>query len=335
MHKFNFKIQGMHCASCELWVESAIKKIPEVEKVEAKLNSNEIEIIKSSDISEDKLFQKIENAISSRSSEYKLLKTNEEHLNDQNKVSWKNYLIAFLIALVISLLFLILQNADFLKLSNSDVNYPYIFLIGIVASLSTCAATVGALVLSISANFTKAKKSSKFAISTFHIGRLISFFILGGLLGILGNFISFNLQTEIVLRFIIQFILIILGLNLLGFNFAEKLQFRLPKIFSKNTFELTEKSELIIPFLLGILTFFLPCGFTQSMQLLALETKSFLDGSLTMFIFALGTLPILLGISKLSENFGKSKYKDLFFKVAGFITIFMAIYGIYLLKSLI
>ena len=53
--------------------------------------------------------------------------------------------------------------------------------------------------------------------------------------------------------------------------------------------------------MLGALTFFLPCGFTQSMQLLALSSGGFLSGGMIMLVFALGTLPALLGISVMSS----------------------------------
>ena len=52
---------------------------------------------------------------------------------------------------------------------------------------------------------------------------------------------------------------------------------------------------------MGGLTFFLPCGFTQSMQLLALGSGNFLTGGMIMLVFALGTLPALLGISVMSS----------------------------------
>ncbi len=79
--------------------------------------------------------------------------------------------------------------------------------------------------------------------------------------------------------------------------------------------------------MLGILTFFLPCGFTQSMQISALTTGSFLQGGLIMLIFALGTLPILALISFSSIKFSKSLRSGIFFKTAGFIVIFFAIFN--------
>ncbi|HCB52054.1 TPA: hypothetical protein DEP21_05855 [Patescibacteria group bacterium] len=49
----------------------------------------------------------------------------------------------------------------------------------------------------------------------------------------------------------------------------------------------------------GVLTFFLPCGFTLAMQILAISSGNFWMGGLIMGFFALGTLPGLLGIGGL------------------------------------
>jgi sulfite exporter TauE/SafE len=81
--------------------------------------------------------------------------------------------------------------------------------------------------------------------------------------------------------------------------------------------------------LLGVSTFILPCGFTQSMQIYSLSTGSFLTGALTMFTFALGTLPVLGMISFASMKFSKTLQSGLFFKVAGFLVLFFAIFNLY------
>jgi len=84
-----------------------------------------------------------------------------------------------------------------------------------------------------------------------------------------------------------------------------------------------------MPFLMGILTFFLPCGFTITAQGLALISASPLQGGLIMLFFALGTMPMLLliGLSsiKLSQNLDLS---FIFLKVAGILVLFFAFYNI-------
>jgi len=81
----------------------------------------------------------------------------------------------------------------------------------------------------------------------------------------------------------------------------------------------------LAPALIGIGTFFLPCGFTQSMQLYALSTGNFAQGSLTMFFFALGTLPMLALLSFGSLNIAHKPWKGIFFKTAGIIVIALAL----------
>jgi len=82
---------------------------------------------------------------------------------------------------------------------------------------------------------------------------------------------------------------------------------------------------ILSPLLVGIGTFVLPCGFTQSMQLYALTTGSFMHGALTMFVFALGTFPVLALLSFGSLNVAHKPWKGIFFKTAGIIVIVLAL----------
>jgi plastocyanin len=75
-------------------------------------------------------------------------------------------------------------------------------------------------------------------------------------------------------------------------------------------------------FTAGAMTFFLPCGFTQTMQLYAVSTGSFSKGALIMFLFAVGTAPGLLGIGGLSSIF-KGRRARVFFATAGLAVILL------------
>lgn len=59
------------------------------------------------------------------------------------------------------------------------------------------------------------------------------------------------------------------------------------------------------PLIVGFATFFLPCGFTQSMQVAALSSGSFASGLAIMLAFALGTLPMLALLSFGSASFAR------------------------------
>jgi hypothetical protein len=61
--------------------------------------------------------------------------------------------------------------------------------------------------------------------------------------------------------------------------------------------------------LVGVLTFFLPCGFTLSMQLIAINTNSFSQWGLVMALFALWTAPVLFALWIWSSYIKEKKFK--------------------------
>ena len=194
-------------------------------------------------------------------------------------------------------------------------------------------AVVGGLVLSMSATF--AQEGDKVRPQLlFHGGRLLSFFFLGGVIGAIGANFSLNTTATFVLSLLIGIVMFILGINLLDvFPWAKKLQPTMPKFLSKKALGVSKLNHTLTPFLVGIATFFLPCGFTQSMQLYTLSTGSFWSGGLTMLSFALGTLPVLALISFSSFSIQNSSQAGIFFKTAGLIVLLFAIFNI--LNSLV
>jgi sulfite exporter TauE/SafE len=128
--------------------------------------------------------------------------------------------------------------------------------------------------------------------------------------------------------------MLILGINLLDvFHFAKRLQPSMPKFIGRHAHGVSEFNHTLTPLLVGVATFFLPCGFTQSMQLYTLTTGNFLTGGLTMFSFALGTLPVLALVSFSSFSIQNSSKSGVFFKTAGLVVIMFAVFN--LINSLV
>ena len=91
------------------------------------------------------------------------------------------------------------------------------FIIGIIASLSSCLAIVGGLVLSLSVKVAKDENGSvKKPFILFHISRLFGFVILGGVLGLIGETIGISFTFSAILGLIASLVMILLGINLLG-----------------------------------------------------------------------------------------------------------------------
>jgi len=189
-------------------------------------------------------------------------------------------------------------------------------------------AVVGGLLLSMSASFAKDGYKAEPQIM-FHVGRIISFFILGGVIGAIGSVFQISGAGMFVLSFIIAIVMLILGINLLDvFPWAKKLQPSMPKFLSKHAIGISKLNHIFAPFLVGVATFFLPCGFTQSMQIYTLSTGNFMQGALIMLSFALGTLPILGLVSFSSLSLGKNSKSGIFFKVSGLIVILFALFNL-------
>ena len=206
--------------------------------------------------------------------------------------------------------------------------YGTAFFIGLVASVSTCMAVVGGLVLSMSSTFVKGGDAVRPQI-LFHIGRLASFFILGGVIGALGSVLQLGVSATLALGLLVGIVLLILGVNLLDiFPWMKRLAPSLPAFVGKRIHGLKNVNHVLTPVLIGIATFFLPCGFTQSMQLYALTTGSFWTGAVTMFVFALGTLPVLSLLSFGSLGIHTKTSSGVFFKTAGLVVVFFGLLNI-------
>jgi sulfite exporter TauE/SafE len=247
---------------------------------------------------------------------------------ENKRTNWADFRIALPIALAFIVFFFFLQKIGLVNLVNtSRISYGTAFLIGIVASLSTCMAVVGGLLLSMSATFAKEGDKVKPQL-LFHAGRIASFFILGGAIGMLGKAFSLSASASFALDLIIGLVMLVMGLNLLDiFHFTKKLQPSMPKFIAKRALGVSDFNHTLTPLLVGIVTFFLPCGFTQSMQIYTLSTGSFLKGGLTMLAFALGTLPVLALISFSSFSIQNSSKSGIFFKTAGLIVLLFALFN--------
>lgn len=323
-HKiYNFYVKGMHCNACVLIIESELNNYPGVIHAKVFLGKNSIEIM--GDFGE-KTKEEIAKILTVP------IEDNGYSLSVEKKsegVIWSDFKFAVPIALGFTALFVFLQKIGLVNLvGGGSVTYGTAFVIGIIASLSTCMAVVGGLLLSMSATFAKEGDRIKPQLM-FHSGRIASFFILGGVIGVIGSAFTLNVSATFVMSFVIGLVMMILGVNLLDvFPWVKKLQPSMPKFIAKHAHGVSKLNHTLTPVLVGIATFFLPCGFTQSMQLYTLSTGSFLKGGLTMLVFALGTLPVLALISFSSLSVQNSPRAGIFFKTAGLIVIIFALLNI-------
>lgn len=328
MKTYTFHVRGMHCNACVILTESELNDIPEVSKAKSSLATHTVEVTGDfGDKEPEHIAMDLNEVLKPHG--YILSLEKQKH-----SAKWTDFRIALPIAGAFIALFIILQKVGIVNLiTSSEVGYGTAFVIGFIASVSTCMAVVGGLVLSMSANF--AKEGDKVRPQVlFHVGRLVSFFILGGAIGALGSAFQLGSTGTFILSFLVAIVLLILGINLLDvFPWAKKLQPTIPNFIGKHVHGLKNVNHTLTPLLVGIATFFLPCGFTQSMQIYTLTTGNFWTGAMIMFTFALGTLPVLSLLSFSSLSIHKKAQSGIFFKTSGLVVIFFGIFN--LINSLV
>src|SRR3989338_1159786 len=315
-----FHVSGTHCASCKILIEDILNEQDFVQNVRVDLKREIVEIETDSNQRTEEIVTFLTSKIKLHGYTLSIEKSTQEKRNDD--IIWK----AIPIGLVFLVLFFFLQKSGILNFGIGGRTTPTTsFIIGLIASVSSCLAIVGGLVLSLSAKVSQDNVSDTKTFLLFHAGRLVSFAVLGGVLGAVGGAIGINFTFTEILGILASVVMLLLGLNLVGV--FEKNKVALPSgIF--NFFRKIEHKTLT-PLIIGFATFFLPCGFTQSMQVSALGSGSFTSGLLIMLAFALGTLPMIVLLSFGSASFAHGKHAPLFFKSAGVVVIGLGLFALF------
>jgi len=333
-------IKGMHCRSCELLIEDKLKELDGVKSVDISYKTGEAVINYEGEAPAQSSINKV-----IAEAGYSVGVPGSLPLLTNDKKEYASLGVAFIILLA---LYLVLSGLGLTNINlNPDLSSPswgLVILIGLVAGFSTCMALVGGLSLGLSTKFLEshpqATSTEKFRPHIyFVIGRILSYALLGGILGQLGTVFQFSTFANGILFFLIGLVMLVMGLQLINiFPRLSKFKLTLPKGIAralglnKKNKEYSHEHALA----LGALTFFLPCGFTQAMQLYAISSGNFVFGALVMGLFALGTAPGLLSIGGIT-SLVRGKFREGFFKVAGLAVVVFALLNLsngYTLTSL-
>lgn len=324
-------IKGMHCRSCELLIEDELSGLKGVEKVEACTPKGEALIYHRSKLA----YSAVAHAV--RKAGYDLGRDLPKPWFSRDGNA---YIESAVMALVLVLVFYITKDSGLFKAiefgSNNFASLPVVFMVGLTAGISTCAALIGGLVLGTSARHAKqypeASATERFIPHIyFNVGRILSFFVLGGLIGFIGSFFQLSMGLLGILTIVVGLVMLFFGAQLTElFPRLSSVSITIPTGIAK-AFGIKQQSEKVYShtnaMVLGALTFFLPCGFTQVMQLYAISTGSPLKAALVMSVFALGTTPGLLGIGGLT-SIVKGAFAKSFFRFAGVVVIALAFFNI-------
>ncbi len=327
----HFRVVGTKCAACEIVLERELKTIPGVTKVSASHEGGRVELVvdDGANVTAHDLHKKVgEHGYRFEEVHRDFSPVSRDATQVAGNASWRRVGAA---AVIILALYLLLKETGLLTFSptiEGSTSLGAVFLIGLVAAFSSCTAVVGGLIVAVSSTAARTREDATFSEKLrphvlFNVGRVAGFAGLGALTGWVGSVLSLSTAANGLLILVIALLMIGLGINLLDVlpgGFA----IRPPKFLSRRVVALSESKHPAVPFALGALTYFLPCGFTQSMQLYALSTGSPTQAALIMTVFALGTLPALLGIGA-ATSAARGKGLGYLTKAAGAVVVVLGI----------
>ncbi len=291
-------VKGMTCSGCEFKIEKKLKAIDGVSSVKASYASGKVRF--TYDESKVKL-QKIKQTITAL--DYEVV-DGYSNANHREKVNYPQLAVIALIMFGASMLINRFGGFDFFNYfpeAKAGMSYAAIFVIGLLTSVH-CVGMCGGICLSQCVGTRGESHTERMRPSfMYNLGRVISYTVVGGVVGALGSIISFNGVMRGAVALFAGVFMIIMGLNMLDiFPWLRKFSLKMPKFL---TGSIDGKSNS--PLYVGLINGFMPCGPLQAMQLYALSTGSLVQGAISMFLFSLGTTPLMFGFGAVSSLLSK------------------------------
>lgn len=296
-----YKVYDMTCNSCEGRVEREIRKLFGIQNVMASYTEQQVIVEYDTEMTSS---EEIKAAI------------HKAGYSTDNNNSIK---IGGIIMIAAAIIFLGNFATGFdMESTLNGASYFVLFVVGMLTSIH-CVGMCGGIMLSQS--IVQESKTRFQAIEPalkYNLGRVVSYTVVGALVGALGSVLSMSLTIKALLQILAAVFMIIMGLNMAGFTPFRFINIKLPKSFC------AAKSKGRTPFIVGLLNGLMPCGPLQTMQLYALGTGSAFKGALSMFLFSLGTVPLMLTFGAISGLLSKGYTKKLL-KYSGVLVLVLGI----------
>lgn len=294
--KYKLLVLGMTCIHCENNVKKILSMQNEIKNYSISHKDGVLEY----ESSEDQ-YELIDSAF--KDSEYRVVKHNNNKF-----FTYFSYIIIISVFLVVSKR--IYNNFDITTFSDSFTLIS-VLIFGVITSFH-CVGMCGGIALSQ----TKLSSKKKNIINSllYNSGRILTYTLIGSILGLIGNVFTLTNSMRSSMFFLIGIVMLLIGFNNLGI-----IKFNIKKLSIKLPAKLQNKSS----FLVGIMNGFMPCGPLQTVQLLALSSGSPLKGASIMLFFGIGTLPLLFLFSNIGLLLKKQHYKHLV-KASALLVIMMS-----------
>lgn len=306
-------INGMTCVNCERNVENGLKKLDGIMEVKASFVRSRVDVTyQQSTVDLDTIYGTIE------SLDYTVLQ-GQGSIGAEKKT--KNAIIVnrriALAGVILSCYILIKYTIgfNFVPEVNESMGYSLLFVVGLLTSVH-CIAMCGGINLSqcISKGYSSNTKIGLAQLKPsffYNMGRVVSYTIIGGIIGAFGAVVSFSGFTKGMIALIAGVFMIIMGLNMTNaVPWLRRFNVSMPRFLGA---KIRKKAGNKGPFIVGLMNGLMPCGPLQTMQIYALGTGSFVAGALSMFFFSLGTVPLMFGFGAISSLLSRKFTKDMLF----------------------
>ena len=243
--------------------------------------------------------------------------------------------ICLLVIIIASYLLLLQSNILNMlvpsRLADSKMGYGMLFVVGLLTSVH-CIAMCGGISLSQSmsglADGDKMPAFQRFLPTLlYNLGRVISYTVIGALLGLVGMIIGGGSGNGVspliqgILKMFAGIFMIIMGINMLGI-FLWLRKFNLSIFRFRKLKKGSGKSRQ--PLMIGMLNGLMPCGPLQSMQIIALASGNPFVGACSMFMFSMGTVPLMMGLGSVVSALG-GRFKRYIIQVGAVLVVVLGL----------
>ena len=315
MKELFVRVSGMTCAHCEARVAKAAKSVSGVKSASASFSRGILTVSYDPEqANEDTLVAALESAINASGYRFRGVVTKPQQLSK-----------VIPIAIILLALYLILRYTvgfdffGFIPKIDSTISLSALFVTGLLTSVH-CVAMCGGINLSQSVGTGESGKNRMRNPLLYNLGRVISYTVIGAIVGGIGSVLFLSETLKAILLSLAALGMLLMGLSMLGW-LPWWLTPRMPRFLSSR---LGKAGAGKGPLVVGLLNGLMPCGPLQAMQLYALATGSALTGALSMFLFSLGTVPLMLGAGALFSSL-KGKFAFVVQRVSAVLVVFFAI----------
>jgi uncharacterized protein len=286
-----FLVRGMTCSACETRIDRAVSAVPGVRRVAASAALGEVTVEHDPGMVD---FSPVRDAISSVGYAVVDAVPAAASASPPGRAGVLRF-IGLLAMVGAAFLLFSTVGRGLLPSVSQSMGFGLIFVVGLLTSLH-CVAMCGGIVLSQAVGPRHGTRILPGLL--YNAGRVISYTVIGGAVGALGSVLSLSTSLKGAMPVVAGAFMLFLGVRMLGvFPALSRLKVRIPV---PGGARLRAAARGRGPLVIGLLNGLMPCGPLQTMQVYALGTGSFAAGALSMFLFSLGTVPLMLGLGALS-----------------------------------